>query len=261
MNKYWCILLCLHFSIIGFAQKFEASKFTYKSLVYSDAHFESTDELYFLDTNKTIYVRGVISFMESHPKPEEGVIVMPLDSSIGDFIYINDFKINQLISKVDDFKVYYIREDIPNFKWQLQEEYKNINGVNLQKATTHFRGRNYTAWCDLETPISIGPWKFNNLPGLAYEITDDAKDYHYEWYLIKQTPPKVYDFLRLDISKQKTISLEEFVKQTDENRKTSNSLLSSRSEIESLGFELIESKVEYKNHRLNALEIQYEWEE
>src|SRR5690606_42122893 len=64
-------------------------------------------------------------------------------SSDLDFIYINDFKINQLISKVDDFKVYYIREDIPNFKWQLQEEYKNINGVNLQKATTHFRGRNY----------------------------------------------------------------------------------------------------------------------
>lgn len=257
--RYIIIFLFISYNLLG--QKFEASKFTYKSLVYSNAHLQSTDELYLIGNSKTIYVRGVITFMESHPKSDEGVIRTPFHSSVGDFIYINDFKSNQLISKVDDFKIYYVREEIPKFKWQLHEEYKEIDGVILQKATATFRGRNYTAWCDLETPISIGPWKFNNLPGLAYEITDDAKDYHYEWYLIKQTPPKVYDFLRLDISKQKTISLEEFVKQTDENRKTSNSLLSSRSEIESLGFELIESKVEYKNHRLNALEIQYEWEE
>src|SRR5690606_10407593 len=260
MNKYWCILLCLHFSIIGFAQKFEASKFTYKSLVYSDAHFESTDELYFLDTNKTIYVRGVISFMESHPKPEEGVIVMPLDSSIGDFIYINDFKINQLISKVDDFKVYYIREDIPNFKWQLQEEYKNINGVNLQKATTHFRGRNYTAWCDLETPISIGPWKFNNLPGLAYEITDDNNEFYNEWFLSQINFEKEVDLKPYKIDLSKTIHLIDFVhKKDDIYNIVQESVFIRNSEIQ--GMEKVESSSNKINNRIRALEIKYEWED
>lgn len=92
------------------------------------------------------------------------------------------------------------------------DQFKSVNDVKLQKATTTFRGRNYTAWCDLNTPISQGPWKFNNLPGLVYEISDDALDFNYEWHLIKVSEAKEYDFSSYDFSKEKTISQQEYIK-------------------------------------------------
>lgn len=40
------------------------------------------------------------------------------------------------------------------------------------KATTRFRGRDYTAWVTKELPINDGPWKFYGLPGLILQIED-----------------------------------------------------------------------------------------
>ncbi len=58
------------------------------------------------------------------------------------------------------------------FKWRLSTETKKIGRFLCQKATTHFRGRDYTAWFTPQIPVAFGPWKFRGLSGLILEVYD-----------------------------------------------------------------------------------------
>jgi GLPGLI family protein len=64
-------------------------------------------------------------------------------------------------------------------KWKLLSEKKIIGKFDCKKASVEFRGRTYFAWYTMEIPISLGPWKFNGLPGLILEV-DDQKEI-YKW--------------------------------------------------------------------------------
>ena len=57
--------------------------------------------------------------------------------------------------------------------WNLSSETKKVGIYNLQKATTKFGGRNWTAWFNTEVNLNEGPYKFRGLPGLIFEIADD----------------------------------------------------------------------------------------
>lgn len=57
--------------------------------------------------------------------------------------------------------------------WQLSSEKKEIEGVKLSKATTHYKGRTWTAWFDSSVLGGKGPFVFNNLPGLVYEVESE----------------------------------------------------------------------------------------
>ncbi|MCF6241560.1 MAG: GLPGLI family protein [Bacteroidales bacterium] len=70
----------------------------------------------------------------------------------------------------------FIYKDKVNIKWQLENEQKEIEGLKCAKASTHFRGRNYTAWYALEVPSSAGPWKFNGLPGLIVKVEESKNE-------------------------------------------------------------------------------------
>ncbi|TVZ27912.1 GLPGLI family protein [Gillisia sp. Hel_I_86] len=77
----------------------------------------------------------------------------------------------------DNFK--YI-EDLDKIKWNIDADTKKINSYKVQKATTYYAGRNYTAWFTSEIPISDGPYKFNGLPGLILKISDNKNHYSFE---------------------------------------------------------------------------------
>ncbi len=66
-------------------------------------------------------------------------------------------------------------EVLPNFKWQILSESKEIQGYKCQKAQGEFRGRKYIAWFAPSIPISDGPWKFCGLPGLILAVEDTDK--------------------------------------------------------------------------------------
>jgi GLPGLI family protein len=72
-----------------------------------------------------------------------------------------------------------VQEPLPIMKWKLLNEKKIIGEYNCKKASVEFRGRTYYAWYTMEIPISLGPWKFNGLPGLILEV-DDQKGI-YKW--------------------------------------------------------------------------------
>lgn len=94
---------------------------------------------------------------------------------------ITDFKNDSLIFKEKIYnETYIVFENVPKIKWELKSEItKKIDNYICYKATTNFRGRNYTAWYSLEYPIQMGPWKFNGLPGLIMEIYDDTNRYYW----------------------------------------------------------------------------------
>lgn len=56
--------------------------------------------------------------------------------------------------------------------WTLHPDQKLVGNYICQKATTRFRGRDYTAWFSPDIPLSFGPWKLNGLPGLILEVSD-----------------------------------------------------------------------------------------
>jgi GLPGLI family protein len=67
---------------------------------------------------------------------------------------------------------FYVRDTL-NLQWQFKEGNKGIAGFECNQAIINFRGRNYTVWYTTEIPYSFGPWKFNGLPGLILEITEE----------------------------------------------------------------------------------------
>jgi len=263
LSKFIILILFTSVSILKVnAQKKQAIKITYVNTNFVDLTATSTDDLYLLlDNLKSVYIKGKYTFKKAKSISEEAIFSMPT-SSKADFIYITDIDKNEMISKENTIdEIFFIKEPIVIQKWELIDEFKTLNDIKLQKAITTFRGRNYIAWCDLNTPISQGPWKFNNLPGLAYEISDDALDFHFEWQLIKISEPKEYDFSSYDFSKEKFITQQDFIKTLNFFYKTNEDISLARV-LESLDVEVIGNTTHKKiNYRIRQKEKIYEWEE
>ncbi len=74
----------------------------------------------------------------------------------------------------------YVKEVAPEQNWKIEKETKKIGSFLCKKATTTFRGRNYTAWFTTQIPLPFGPWKLKGLPGLILEAYDTNKNAY--WY-------------------------------------------------------------------------------
>lgn len=84
----------------------------------------------------------------------------------------------------------YPTEDVVS--WKLSEETKKISDFSVQKATTNFGGRKWTAWFTKEIPFSEGPYKFTGLPGLIVTLEDSENQFSF--HLIKSKKlDKTYD--------------------------------------------------------------------
>lgn len=76
--------------------------------------------------------------------------------------------------------------------WKLGNETKKSGEYTLQKATTDFGGRHWTAWFCKDINIPEGPYKFRGLPGLIFELNDSRNNFIFK--LIKsQKLEKTYD--------------------------------------------------------------------
>lgn len=90
-----------------------------------------------------------------------------------------DFKNSKIYSKeTHRGNVYFVKDSILNLNWNLNyDDEKKIGSLMCKKATTHFRGRDYTAWYTLEIPLAYGPYKFHGLPGLIASISDSSNTF------------------------------------------------------------------------------------
>lgn len=105
---------------------------------------------------------------------------------------------------------YYSFKTTDKVNWTISNETKKVENYTLQKATTRFGGRNWTAWFCKDIPFNEGPFKFRGLPGLIFELSDTKKNFIY--HLIKsQELTQVYptdDFLESNFG-NKAISINE----------------------------------------------------
>lgn len=110
---------------------------------------------------------------------------------------------------------YYVIKSDDKMSWQLEKETKKIEDITLQKATTNFGGRKWAAWFDSKIPIQEGPYKFNGLSGLIYEVYDEENIFHYS-LLKNENLPQTYDttdFLETHYGKKPiTVSLKQYQK-------------------------------------------------
>ena len=82
-------------------------------------------------------------------------------------------------SKLGQYNSYYT-EPWPQMTWTLGTEHQTIIGYDCQKATCHWRGRDYVAWFTAAIPVKAGPWKFGGLPGLILKVYDTERLYTFE---------------------------------------------------------------------------------
>jgi GLPGLI family protein len=71
---------------------------------------------------------------------------------------------------------YLIDDVMPVMDWKISSDTATFGGLHCQKATAHFKGRDYTAWFCPDMPLHVGPWKFNGLPGVIVQAYDAKKD-------------------------------------------------------------------------------------
>jgi len=106
-------------------------------------------------------------------------------------------------------------EEMPVQDWILEDDTLKVCGYLCQKATCHFRGREFVAWFTTEIPISNGPWKFGGLPGLILKVNDIDLLYTFEGIkvenLAKKFPILMYDnktFQRFERTKLRALEKE-----------------------------------------------------
>src|SRR5690554_5729230 len=268
MKNIKSIVLFILIPFVSFSQS-KLYKISYSSIADIDAQVRSTDILY-LNEKMAYYEIGkkeIISENEASIIIDDGIVYRfftQKEKTIS-FIY-SDFANNKLYNTFESQKIHKTVEPIPQMNWVLTDESKEIEGVLLHKATLNFRGRNYEAWCNLDIPVSVGPWKFNGAPGLIYEIKSLEEDFSYYWGLkefkevneekkLKETLMLLTRKLDRDYTDLKTI-----VEKID-GENLSDQFLPDLRLPDGLFVESEETEqVDLKEIRRKRAEIKYEWE-
>lgn len=71
---------------------------------------------------------------------------------------------------------YLVTDTLPVINWKISGDTTTFGGLHCQKATAHFKGRDYTAWFCTDLPLHVGPGKLNGLPGVIVEAYDANKE-------------------------------------------------------------------------------------
>jgi GLPGLI family protein len=84
----------------------------------------------------------------------------------------------KMVRKEELFGNFVLTDALPVIDWQITGDTASFGGLHCQKANSHFKGRDYTAWFCADLPLHVGPWKLNGLPGViveAYDATGDVR--------------------------------------------------------------------------------------
>lgn len=181
-------ILLSAFILSGFSSKAQTHRFIYDVEYKKDSTQNSiTKENYHLDIESEI------------------VKYYPRDFYIGDSLVTNNlpitdgskFNTSHIITHQlgsSDYNYYDVLENVVlklssknTQNWKLTNEKKKVKDLNMQKATTNWGGRNWTAWFTTDIPFQEGPYKFHGLPGLITELYDDKNNYKFELVKTQKT--------------------------------------------------------------------------
>ncbi|WP_316784842.1 GLPGLI family protein [Pedobacter frigiditerrae] len=113
------------------------------------------------------------------------------------FVKENKFYTKEMFS----FRSYIIEGIAPTIDWKLSKDTISLSGLNCQKATATFEGKNWEVWYAPSVPFPGGPWKLNGLPGLIVEAYDTNKQIYFQFAGMENA--KLGDHIRdRDVTKQ-----------------------------------------------------------
>jgi GLPGLI family protein len=106
----------------------------------------------------------------NNAQDEADMVVQEILKSEQNSLY-KDFAKNEYYKQFDiNVKTYLVKENLPDFKWQLTKEKSVINGFNVNKAIGKDQeGNEFVAWYSTEIKYKDGPYYFANLPGLILQ--------------------------------------------------------------------------------------------
>lgn len=175
----------------GYNQSSNSDQFKYKvayELIYqpdsTDTELKKREMMYLYIGNKISRFssagKAMVDDLNQSQKDHANYIRMRRQIPKSDFNYyvykgIPSGKITYTTEIIND-KYRYI-ENRNLFNWKIEQETDTISGFPVQKATTSYAGRFYTAWFTEKIPYPDGPYKFNGLPGLILQI-EDAKEHY-----------------------------------------------------------------------------------
>lgn len=103
-----------------------------------------------------------------------------------DFMIKKNYNINSVSRFEKQLNKLFVIDLVPDFKWKITDEKKNIDVYTVQKAVLSFKGRIWEAWFTSQIPVSDGPYIFSGLPGLILEMKDKNENYLFSCTMIKK---------------------------------------------------------------------------
>lgn len=127
-------------------------------------------------------------------------------------------------------------EVLQNLKWTILKQRDTLSGYTVQKATTHFTGRDYEAWFTQELPIQAAPYKFDGLPGVVLKVQDTRKQYVFELQSFHKVKKNSFIY-KADLKTFKTTRKGFFKVRNNVHTMTFNELLQARGMADNVTFD------------------------
>lgn len=174
------LLLAVLLNIFSIAQKISfipTIRVNYDSKLNLGENFTKEQKFVLLGNSQSYYFGAAQNYLNDTGQYEAKGIDL---ASISDYFkerVIEKDGITYTFLTVNSNKILY-QENI-KIKWVLYSDTKIINGVKCQMAATNKYGRRWIAYFSKDYPQALGPYKFNGLPGLIFELYDIRDDYHF----------------------------------------------------------------------------------
>ncbi|MCF2220850.1 GLPGLI family protein [Chryseobacterium sp. PS-8] len=173
---YFAFLL----SILSFGQKinFEPTiRVTYDSKLQLGEKYQHNQKFVLVGNSQDYYFGAAQNYLNDTGQYEiKGIDTRAISDYFQERLIRSNNKTSVFITIIDS-KVRY--EEKGGIKWVLYSDTKIINGIKCQMAATNKFGRRWIAYFSKDYPQSLGPYKFNGLPGLIFELYDTRDDYHF----------------------------------------------------------------------------------
>jgi len=133
---------------------------------------------------KKAWAAAAASSPDGHPRINR----MNRGSQTQYFQYPNEQKL--LVKDNLMMNSYLVENPLPAIDWKISSDTATFGGLHCQKATCHFKGRDYIAWFSPDLPVRVGPWKLNGLPGVILDAHDVKNEVVFKFDGIEKTAYK-----------------------------------------------------------------------
>jgi GLPGLI family protein len=150
----------------------------------SASAYKSYDQIVADQQFKKTYAAAVASSPDGQPR---GINRSTVGSPTQYFQYPGERKLfTKDYVMVND---YLIEEAMPTIAWKISNDTATFGGLHCQKATGHFKGRDYIVWFCPDLPVHTGPWKLNGLPGVIVDARDTKNEVVFAFDGVEKTVP------------------------------------------------------------------------